>query len=89
MKELKNLSATVQGTGAETKKRAFECFIEVFPQFAIEARQKNLACAKKLQEVKEDVRICGETYGENKEYKTKDFLIVLINFASSIRVAIQ
>lgn len=90
MAEMKKLGATLKGKeGEEVKKRAFECFIESFPQFVADAKKNNALLTKKLQQLKDDVKIVGDLYGENKEYKTKDFLTVLINFANNVRAAIQ
>lgn len=35
----------------------------------------------KLDEMKADIKRVGEIFGENADYKTKDFLGCIINFA--------
>ena len=90
MSEMEKLAATLKGKeGEEDKIRGFECFNAVFPAFLEEAKAKNEKFSSRLQSVKNDVKEVGEMFGEGKDYKTKDFLTTLTNFAKSVKTSIK
>mmetsp|Transcript_17545 Transcript_17545/g.15388 ORF Transcript_17545/g.15388 Transcript_17545/m.15388 type:complete len:99 (+) Transcript_17545:2872-3168(+) len=64
----------------------YECFLDSFSAFMEEMQSKTNIYDRKLNSLKEDINIVGELYGEDKNYKTKDFIEKLMNFASNLKV---
>jgi len=59
--------------------------MQVFEPFVNDTRMKIEKFTNDMKVLKADIQKVGELYGENKEYKTKDFLTSLITFATTIR----
>lgn len=69
----------------EMERRAYVAFIGYFKQFSVECSEKMLKYVKKLDDMKSDIKKVGEMFGENADYKTKDFLNGLITFATLVK----
>jgi hypothetical protein len=85
--DLINVAISEKTTTAPVE--VYESFLTQFEAFVQQATTKTHIFEKKINELKGDINAVGESYGENKEYKTKDFINNLINFAQNVRTASQ
>ena len=76
---------SVAKTKTAVENLPFKCYILIFEPFVEDARRNIDNFANDLKKLKDDIQKVGELYGENKDYKTKDFLNNLMNFAGTIK----
>jgi hypothetical protein len=65
----------------QLEKMCYQRFLESFKPFGDQCTEAMTKFVAKLDEMKADIKKVGEMFGENPDYKTKDFLTSLINFA--------
>ena len=76
---------SVGQTNSTIENLPFKSYDKIFEPFVKDARKNIDKFASDIKVLKDDIQKVGELYGENKDYKTKDFLNNLMNFAVTIK----
>ena len=85
LNQIKIYFDSVAKTKTAIENLPYECYKEIFEPFVVDTKNKIDKFTADMKALKDDIQKVGESFAENKDYKTKDFLNNLMNFGGTIK----
>ena len=85
LNQIKIYFDSVAQTKTAIENLPYESYKNIFEPFVVDTKKKIDKFTGDMKALKDDIQKVGESFAENKDYKTKDFLNNLMNFGGTIK----